>query len=220
MLMPGYHKIDSVYKRDPADKYKRFLTDQYTRPEFELLKDIDWTWTEKIDGTNVRVGWDGAAVQFGGRTDAAQMPMRLLTWLQSKFTPELMTQVLGVQGGIVLYGEGYGPGIQDGGYDTNSEQRFILFDVLATDQVERPCWFARESVVDFAGQLGIDIVPVVGHGTIAEAIEFVKVPRQSPCGTRLSEGIVLRPTVELLSRFGGRIITKLKLRDFVVGQEQ
>jgi len=68
--MSEYHKIESVYKRDPETKYKNFLEGDFTRPEFEFLKDNKWVATEKVDGTNIRVYYD-SDVTFMGRTDKA-----------------------------------------------------------------------------------------------------------------------------------------------------
>ena len=35
----------------------------------ELLKDCIWEFTEKIDGTNLRLNWDGHDMAYGGRKD-------------------------------------------------------------------------------------------------------------------------------------------------------
>src|SRR5438128_9167439 len=109
--MEEYHKIQSLYLRDPGDKHKTFLMGQYTTAAFEYLADNPWLWTEKIDGTNVRIGWNGISVRIGGKTDDAQMPIYLIERLQEMFPPEKMagcfsgdTQDLQV----TLYGEGYG----------------------------------------------------------------------------------------------------------------
>jgi len=34
------------------------LFGDYSLPEFELLKNIDWVMTEKVDGTNTRLRYD------------------------------------------------------------------------------------------------------------------------------------------------------------------
>ena len=74
-----YHKIQTVYKRDPVTKYKTLLEGEYSLPEFEYLADNEWVWTEKVDGTNIRVMWDGwKKLSFGGRTDNAQIPTPLV----------------------------------------------------------------------------------------------------------------------------------------------
>lgn len=206
--MTEYHKIDSVFLRDPNDRYKSFLVGQYANPAFELLKDVEWYGTEKIDGTNIRVIWDGSTVKFGGRTEAAQIPAKLFEYLNATFTAEKMLSVFGDKGGLVLYGEGYGAGIQSGG-GYRPDQSFILFDIAGGDT-----WFEQEVVNNFANDLDIDMVKLVFTGTLEQAIHKVAMGFDSEIGTAKSEGLVLRPRVELKDRLGHRVITKLKTKDF------
>lgn len=208
-----YHKIQSVFLRDPANKHKSFLMGQYSEPAFEYLADCQWEWTEKIDGTNVRVIWDGKAVKFGGRTDDAQMPVFLMDRLQEAFPAESLSRVFpDVKDGatVILYGEGYGAKIQKGGglYKPDGVD-FILFDVLYGNN-----FFERPSVDDVAENLGISSVGVVLQTTITDAIRLVKEGFQSRIGTAQAEGLVGRPKTELRDRLGKRVITKIKTRDF------
>ena len=71
--MQPYHKINSVYKRDEKGKF----TKEFSIPEFEYLFHNIWIGTEKIDGTNIRIGWDGENVTIGGRMQKAQLPVHL-----------------------------------------------------------------------------------------------------------------------------------------------
>jgi len=188
----------------------------YTMPEFEYLKDNAWVFTEKVDGTNVRVAWDGEQRIFGGRTDNAQMPTFLLSHLQQLFPDrEMFAQhfppVVGSQTNVILFGEGYGARIQKGGgnYIPNGVG-FVLFDVLVGDW-----WLRREDVEDVAAHFGLKTVPIVGEGTLATAVEVVRRGFDSWWGNFPAEGLVLRPKVELRTRAGYRLITKLKTRDFI-----
>ena len=106
--MSEYHKIQTVFLRNPDSNYKNLLLGKFARPEFELLKNIDWVWTEKIDGTNIRIMWDGESVKFGGRTDNSQIRASLLEVLQNQFTVDKMSGVFQEQTEVCLYGEGYG----------------------------------------------------------------------------------------------------------------
>jgi hypothetical protein len=202
-----YHKIQSIYKRD--ERTHKFLEGDWSLPEFEYLKDNEWEFTEKVDGTNVRVGWDGAVVRFGGRTDDAQMPAFLLSRLQELFPAEKMAGLY-PETPMVLYGEGYGARIQKGGGNYKSGGvDFVLFDVLIGD-----LWLERCNVNDIAQTIGVGFAPVVGAGTITDAIAMVRGGLQSKWGDFHAEGLVIRPKVELRSRRGHRIISKLKERDF------
>ena len=57
---------------------KKLIEGKFRNPVVEFLKDNQWNFTEKIDGTNIRVHWDGHKVMFGGRTDNAQIPTSLV----------------------------------------------------------------------------------------------------------------------------------------------
>ena len=202
-----YHKINSIYKRD--EKTKAFLS-EYSIPEFEFLKDNIWEFTEKIDGTNVRIIWENGELKFGGKTDNAQMPIKLLEKLQIIFTKENMQIAFPEpEGRIILYGEGFGVGIQSGGKYNSKEMDFILFDVLIDKW-----WLNRNSVEDIAKKLNLKIVKVIGEGTLKDAVELTKKGFNSEFGDFIAEGIVLRPKVQLFSRKGDRIITKVKYKDF------
>lgn len=78
-------------------------------------------------------------------------------------------------------------------------------------------WLKREDVVDIANLLSLDVVPVVGTGTLASAVEMVRDGFKSHCSADAgldAEGLVIRPAVDIFDRRGRRIITKLKRKDF------
>jgi hypothetical protein len=219
-----YHKIQTFFLRDPATKHKTVLFGQYALPEFEYLAWGDWIWTEKVDGTNVRVTvnpQDTQPVQFGGHHENSQMPTKLLTHLQEVFTFDSLRETLDFSklaqedATAVLYGEGFGAGIQKGGGNYGSKQRFILFDVCIGG-----IWLERQAVEDIAQKLGVQVVPVIGVGNMWEAVNHVKNGMQSEVfqtsyvEPHAAEGLVCRPRLEMRNRLGHRIITKLKVKDF------
>jgi hypothetical protein len=111
--------------------------------------------------------------------------------------------------GGCLYGEGYGARIQKGGGNYRPDQDFVLFDVKVGDW-----WLQRDAVEDVSGKLSLDIVPIIGRGTLVYMVELVEKGFQSQWGNFQAEGIVARPACELKARNGHRIITKIKTRDF------
>ena len=207
--MRKYHKIQTVYLRDPDNKYKTLLEGQFALPEFEYLSGNEWVFTEKVDGTNIRVDWDCERVVFGGRTDNAQIPTFLIAELQEIFPLVKFGEVY-PETPMTLYGEGYGAKIQKGGgnYIPNGVD-FVLFDVMIGGN-----YLERENVEDIAYHLGIDVVPIVGRGILTNAVEMVREGFQSQWGDHIAEGLVMRPAVELVSRMGKRIISKIKYKDF------
>lgn len=110
-----------------------------------------------------------------------------------------------------LYGEGFGAGIQSGGY-YRKDNSFIGFDVKVDDM-----YLLRENRDDIFKKLGVDIVPFMGTFTVDEAIEFVKKGFNSKVAEEehLAEGLVLRTPMGLQSRRGERIIFKVKTCDFM-----
>ena len=76
--MREYHKIDTVFKRDPATKHKTLLLGDWSQDAFGYLANNEWVFTEKVDGTNIRVMVDAGEIKFGGKTDDAQIPAKLV----------------------------------------------------------------------------------------------------------------------------------------------
>lgn len=209
--MQEYHKIETIFKRD--EKNKKLIIGAYNNPAVEYLKDEIWQFTEKVDGTNIRVYWDGHSVHIGGRTDRAEIPKHLLNRLTELFCGEVNEQMFEQKFGgkeVMLFGEGYGVKIQNGGGYRNDVD-FILFDVMVGD-----IYLSRANVEDIGRYFGIDVVPVVLEGTIEDGIAYIKVARPSIIAKNgaLMEGVVGRPKVELLSANKRRIICKIKYCDF------
>jgi len=206
--MKKYPKIQSIFKREPQ-KPRDIIMGEYAVPELETLKDIPWDFTEKFDGTNICISWDGVSkVEYGGRTDRAILPKPLLAYLKATFTPEIFRKAE-VGSAMILYGEGYGKGIQKGG-NYRKDQGFILFDVF----VYPNWWLLRKDVDSIAAALGIPSVPVLITTTLEGGIEYVKTHTKSTIGTADTEGVVGRPKGGLLFRNGTPIMVKIKNVDF------
>jgi ATP-dependent RNA circularization protein (DNA/RNA ligase family) len=214
--MKEYHKINTIFKR--SRETNRIIEGDFSTPEFEFLANNVWTWSEKVDGTNIRVMFDGEKITFGGKTDNAQIPAMLWTRLNEVFLP-LMETFASVfsSADVCLYGEGYGAKIQKGGGNYRTDQDFVLFDILVSN-AGYDWWLQRADVEDVAAKLGIDVVPIIGEGSLHDAISEAKTGIISTWGNFQAEGIVARPKTELKTRNGQRIITKIKCRDFARGE--
>lgn len=208
--MIEYNKIDTVFERD-VNGSKKLIEGKYRSAAVEYLKECQWRFTEKIDGTNIRIYWDGHKIVFGGRTERANIPSHLVNKLSEMFlnneTEELFEQKFGEKE-VILFGEGYGVKIQNGG-NYRPDVGFILFDVMIGENYQ-----PRETVEDIAKCFGLEIVPVIMVGTIQEAIDFIKSKPNSTIGTAKMEGVVGCPLVEMKDRAGKRVIVKIKVCDF------
>ena len=208
--MIEYVKIPNIFKRETFGKNK-LIEGEYSSRELEYLKDAEWEFTYKANGTNIRICWDGYRVSFMGRTDKAQIPAHLLARLEEIFggesKEELFEQTFGNKE-VILFGEGIGEKIQKGGGLYGSAD-FVLFDVYIGGY-----WLNRDAVEHFAEVFGIRCVPILLVGTLEDGVNFVKTHPMSPWKDEVSEGIVGRPLVQMFSRTGERIMVKIKCRDF------
>jgi hypothetical protein len=208
---PEYPKINTVFKRDGRNV---IIPGDWSTEEFEYLKDCPWRWTEKIDGTNIRVHWDGKRVTIGGRTDNAQIPTFLVSKLNDQFASETFQSVFGNYNNvsITLYGEGYGPKIQKGG-QYRDDPGFALFDIRIGEW-----WLKPHDIKDIASQMSIEVVPnmpFIGDFTLEAAVDLIQNEIvDSTFPNAKLEGTVGTPTVQLFDRSGDRIIAKIKVKDF------
>ena len=208
-MIKEYHKIETIFERD--EKTKKLNESKWRNETVKLLKDIEWEFTEKIDGTNIRIYWDGHKVQYFGRTEKSQIPSQLLNFLIDKFggdvNEEMFEQLFGEKE-VVLIGEGYGAKIQNGG-NYRQDNSFALFDV----NIEGT-FLSRDGVKSIADSLNIEIIPTVFYGNLEKGIDWVKNKPDSLIGTAKAEGLVARPKIELKDKMGKRIIVKIKVNDF------
>ena len=212
--MKEYIKIETPFNRD-VNGTKKLIEGDWRNETLEYLKDNKFICTEKVDGTNIQITWDGHKVTFNGRTERASIPSNLMNKLIDLFGGETNEQLFEQKFGempVILYGEGYGAKIQNGGL-YRDDVSFILFDVYLPNG---NIWLKRDFVEDIARAFNIDVVPVVLTGTLQEAIAFVMTKPKSKIGKKEApmEGLVCRPAVELYDRMGRRVIVKVKVRDF------
>ena len=173
-------------------------------------------------------------VRIAGKTDNAQIPKNLLKHMQEKYPNEKVLAALGLKEFIpveewelehnwltyeqipdiyTIYGEGYGEGIQSGGWYIKGGNEFIVFDVKVND-----IYLKTEARDEIATKLGAPIVPLIGYFTLDEAIDFVRKGFRSKIAenpdAKMAEGLVLRTDLGLRNRMGKRLIVKVKYEDF------
>jgi hypothetical protein len=207
--MSEFGKIETLFERDKTTF--KVIPEQLRKPVFGMLK--AWDFSEKIDGTNIRIIWENGKMRVGGKTDNAQIHADLLRYLYELVSPTQLAAVF-PDVSAVIYGEGYGSGIQKVGNQYANTKKFAAFDVL----VDGKWWLDWPNVCDVAGKLGIETVPFIGEMTLEDGIAFARegfttlVAGADP--TLKSEGIVGRPKETLFDKKGARVIIKLKTKDF------
>lgn len=224
-----YPKINSLWKReDPRlpgsrgnGKIHSLIEGDYAKQEFAAID--KWRVEEKIDGTNIRIYFSinrevdaqskhcsfGYVFDIKGRTSEAVIPNGLEDWIYNKRL-EVGLGNLGLIKGI-LYGEGFGAGIQSGGI-YRPDKAFILFDCYTNR------WSTREELKTIAEALNLETPHDLGMMTRDDIISFVKSKPHGFYGDKkyIMEGIVARS--EPLMRFNtisaDPVMWKLKVKDF------
>jgi hypothetical protein len=244
MSVPKYPKIDSLYNRKEdfsvdETKIRRpeflipdkwIVTEKIDGMNIRIGLELEHTYKDGLPASEsyrllveeegpmreIALDEDKWVVKYYGRNENSQFPPEMLEHLQKTFTLENMQALWRDDDkySIVLYGEGYGAGIQKGG-GYNKEKTFRLFDVLIGD-----VWLSRENVEDVAVQLGIKCAPQMHLGNIENIISAVRNGFNSPTaitegeiGFRV-EGVVCQTSIPLFNSRGTRLIWKLKTSDF------
>ena len=216
---PKYTKIETLWKRREGSGL--VMPGEFSLPEFEFLASNPWNWTEKINGENLRLYWDGTEVTIGGRTDTALLPAALVSTLRPLTTDTERWKRMFPRGNVTVHGEAYGAGINGGG-KYRQDLAMIVFDVRVHDEESGDWWLRRPHIENVASGLGLDVVPFIGTFSLWDAWGLVS-GGELPSGVKPLvsawdgvpiEGIVGKPEVELKTRKGERILTKIKLADY------
>jgi hypothetical protein len=218
-----YPKTGNLFNRDPDTH----LTPAALGLQSPAVGQIDrWLVTEKIDGMNMRVVWHPANGQLEeelyiyGRTDRAQIPGDLMATMRETFTSLALSKAFDTSDEhdpeallpdrVVLFGEGFGAGIQAGAHYGPTKQ-FRLFDVVVNDW-----WLQWSAVEDIAQKLGIETVPVLARSATLDYVQtLVKVGASELLGDGHPkvEGVVARTDPYLFDQRGHRVMFKYKGKD-------
>ena len=214
-----YTKIPALFKRDSANP--KIVTDVYKDRYVEALADFPiWSVTEKLDGANTRIHWDGYVVRVGSRRTWQHQPNIVDAILSSYPYLEAMFEQDFDRGGlapidddVTVYGEAIGAGVQSGGA-YGDKIRFIAFDVKVGGK-----YLDNRDARDVVWKLGLDFVERRGSGLVsATEIHQLMSQRHShwPHSTYREddpEGFVLKTVPPLYKANGDRVMVKLTYRD-------
>ena len=213
-----YPSIETVFTRN-ADT---------SRLEFGKLRDPStatistWHLTEKVDGTNIRIIITHEGITIAGRTDNANIHTDLAANIRAMLNHQQLVEFFNLNSEsapVTIYGEGYGAGIHKGSA-YNPEKSFRAFDIRFG---QGQYWHDFIDVVGICDELGIRTVPSLFPirdipTTRAELLEIipqsvVAVEDTGVMGVQ-AEGIVAKPSITLLNKFGNRVMWKLTFREF------
>lgn len=205
-----YKSILTPFKR--SGHKKPLIFGEFSKEEFKYLAYSQWYLNEKIDGTNIRIEFDGDTVKIDGRSDNAEIPEGLYSLLQTMFSIDNLkitfpkiTKELNKK--VILYGEGIGEKINGNRHDLVGYD-FVLFDVLIDN-----FWLSQNSIEVIASMLNLKFSPIICQAHLYEAFNIVSKGLRSNFGG-WSEGVIAKPIIQLNDKHGDRIITKIKYDDF------
>lgn len=217
LITSEYPKLKNLHKRDPADNK---VIDAYTDEIFspELLGNAGWTWREKLDGTNLRIIWDGHRAEYRGRTDRAQFSDGQTMFLDEKIKSpafeELLEQTFG-NTEAALYAELIGNKIQ------GNPHKIDGYEIRVYDAFVAGWWLLPASVDELANDLGLGsaeiivVAPIGNMHQVMKNIASITEAFEGEAGPlEYLEGIVGTAPGSVLGRNGSILRVKLKLASY------
>jgi hypothetical protein len=202
-----YSKIDNLYKHDTVTG--RYDVTRLARPEFDIPK--YWDVSEKVDGMSVHIELmqSSSAYLLHGRTASTQFRDEWRTPLID-LAEHLVGSDLNDDSTCRIYGELYGPGINNGG-GYGGGIRFAAFDIAFDESFVNPQVFD-----EICQQHSIPIVPKFVSQSISQLDYWVRNGFKSRITGAAcdAEGIIAKSPVELRNNAGKRLMFKLKTKDF------
>ena len=197
----GYLHIDNLYKNTEIMMFKECYA------------------LEKIHGTSAHISWKDSEVRLfsGGAKHETFAKLFDVEELAKLFEEHFVVQSMEEHPDtVILFGEAYGGKMQGMKHTYGDELQFIVFDVKVNDT-----WLSVPDAYDVASKLNQEFVDYVKCDTKLETLNYYRdlTSRQAArngMGTdKMSEGVVLRPLIELKKSNGNRIIVKHKRDEFI-----
>lgn len=211
-----YDKFSSPFKKD--DKYLNLKELAQRLPKGRWLK------TEKIDGTNIRIiltkpDEEGQReVLIGSRTlilnKEDKISNQYFSCLEEVNLNKIKEYFKEVNSTVVLYGEGYGAGVQKGGIYAK-EKNYRVFDIRIGEAYQD---FEYVKKVCIDNQLNlVPLMTEVSEITYKECVDSLKnfthtLINEGDGGQ--PEGFVYKFEPVLLNKYGERLTFKVKHKDF------
>ena len=204
-MLIEYPKIHNIFKFDANTKD---FTRTYFDEEVEYLKDLPWYGTEKYDGMNIRVFYDGYDISFYGRSDKSELPKEVNDLLHSCFdkTTTIFEENFG-DSEVILFLECYGGKIKASkkrNWYNSTEETLVGLDVMIDGK-----FLNRTKISEIFDLFSIPSIELIKFESLVQAIDYVENKSNRIEGEAYFEGLVLTPIYPLYIK-GSRIIVKVK----------
>lgn len=175
--------------------------------------------TEKIHGTNARVGLVDGVLRIGGRNQEhtndlqGDSVMGFVRWVRESGLEERLRKTFPADSAVIFFGEWFGSNIQKG-INYGKEKQFRVFDVKFNGKYSN--W---DDTVFLSQQVGLSTVPLLYRGvpkmSIFEGLLDIQSNVAQELGVEttnnLHEGIVIKPTNMVINdQTGEWMIAKYK----------
>jgi len=188
----SYMHIDNLYKAEDILMFKECYA------------------LEKIHGTSAHISWKEGEIKYfsGGSNHENFKKIFDEEFLITKFKETGLEKV-------TVYGEAYGGKCQGMSGTYGKELKFVAFEVQIKD-----CWLAVPNAAEVVESLGLEFVYFTKTSTNLDELNqerdnySVQADRNGCGKDKPSEGIVLRPLIEVTKNNGKRIIAKYKCEAF------
>lgn len=210
----GYLHIDNLYKNQKILMFRECyalekIHGTSAHIKFERVGTIDWQHTPNEPPLGVTKEEIKLTFFSGGASHILFIEL---------FDQEALKQAFAELGanGLTIYGEAYGGKMQGMRETYGDKLKFVAFDVLGADDR----WSDVPGAEFLCQRLGLDFVP---YNKVSTDLAVLDAQRDLPSRQavkngitepKISEGIVLRPPIEVFYNTGGRFIAKHKRPEF------
>lgn len=179
--------------------------------------------TEKIHGTNARIGWVEGELLAGshGLQRKRPAPEEMATntyWFPATLEPVMsLLDALKAEGHAVaiLYGEIYGSRVQSLHYGKRDGLGFAAFDVLVGEH-----FLDYDDFVALCTRHGVATAPLIDRGPFSlERVAAVSGGPTTFADQHIREGVVVKPTKERFDAQVGRVILKYLSDDYLLNDK-
>jgi len=178
--------------------------------------------SEKIHGTNARIGWVEGALLAGShglqrkRPEPGEMATNTY-WFPATLEPvrSLLDDLRQQAPVVILYGEIYGSRVQSLHYGRRDGLGFAAFDVLVGEH-----FLGYDDFAALCAHHGVETVPLLDRGPFSlDWIAALSRGQTTLPGQHIREGVVVRPAVERFDPRVGRAVLKYLSDDYLLNDK-